>query len=256
MRDLEKTIEELLEKLAQKEQEAEYYKRLAKQASDNRLRETEELSQISTALKNKISIIEKQRKELEELNLQIARISVTDELTGLLNRRGFMKQAQELFQACRRNQDDRQDESTGVDGFVCAMLDLDFFKKINDRFGHSAGDKVLTDIGNLLSTPKLLRSNDVVGRYGGEEFVITLPGYSPRMSLEPLGRLRQKIRDTAFVIDPSTTIRLTASIGVAEYQQSDRDLGETIDRADDALYYAKEHGRDRLVLFSEISNES
>jgi len=252
---LDSDIDALKRQLWLKEQEAEYYKRLAKQASDARLRETEELSRIMFELREKIRTIENQRKEVERLNHEIEKLSITDELTRLLNRRGFMTQAEKEFQNSKRKSFDREDKKDG-NTFTFAMLDLDWFKKINDTYGHLAGDKILMEVGSIILENGMLRAIDIPGRYGGEEFAIIFPACSANSSLVPLDRLKRTINDRVIAIDCNTEVSITVSIGVSEFQKEDQEIDDIIRRADHALYYAKEHGRDRTMLFDDIKRLS
>ncbi len=240
---------ELKEQLEQKVNEAEYYKRLAKMAGDARLRETEELSTLTYALTEKIQIIMRQRKELEKLNQKIERISVTDELTNLLNRRGFMMLSRKEFQYYTRKNYDRK---KNVNKFVCAMLDIDFFKEINDSFGHFAGDMILQELGDILTKSGILRAIDIVGRYGGDEFIIIFPGCEEKTSILPLEKLRQEIINRKIKIGNDRLISITVSIGVAELLKEDNDIEDVIKRADIALYHVKGNGRNGIKLFSEL----
>jgi diguanylate cyclase (GGDEF)-like protein len=248
-------VVELEKQLAEKEKEVRYYKSLAKRASDDRLRETEELSKVSAVLKEKMKIIECQRKELEELNKKIQKSCITDDLTGLLNRRGLMMLAKQVFQSYHR----KNYAGFGVFGesetFVCVLLDIDFFKRINDTYGHLAGDKFLTDLSKTFMQPAMFREIDIVGRFGGEEFLFILPKCSEENALVPLGKLREIINRTEFRIGSDQTTRITVSIGVAEMKNEDTDIFKVIDRADEALYHAKEHGRDRIVLSQDINGQ-
>jgi diguanylate cyclase (GGDEF)-like protein len=241
-------VEELERQLLEKQKEARYYKNLAKKASDDRLRETEELSKVTTILKEKIQIIENQRRELEELNQKIGKISITDELTGLLNRRGLMLQAKQVFQSLKRGNYESKKRDGEGETFVCVLLDIDSFKKINDTYGHLAGDKFLTGLSDVFLQQGIFREIDIIGRFGGDEFMFILPKCSERNALIPLEKLMHTIKNREFIIALEQTINITVSMGVSEYRREDNDIYKAIDRADEALYYAKEHGRDRIVL--------
>jgi diguanylate cyclase (GGDEF)-like protein len=160
--------------------------------------------------------------------------SIRDELTGLHNRRYLMARLNEEFERARRK--------GTVLGLL--MLDIDHFKVVNDRFGHPAGDEVLRSIGQTLAG--MLREYDVGGRYGGEEFAVVLAETSP----QDMVKLAERIRETIEQLDrhgKTTGIHITISIGVAVLK--DDDTTETLlQRADTALYRAKEAGRNRTVL--------
>ena len=161
---------------------------------------------------------------------QLERVASTDPLTLLSNRRHIIWQLeQETSRVQRQN---------GT--FSVAFLDIDHFKYINDTFGHVAGDKTLVAVGKLFS--KNTRSVDVVGRWGGEEFVILLPGLSLAQAREAIERLRELVAEHPF----KKVRHLTASFGVAEYRPGEP-LETLLQRADRALYQAKAEGRNQVV---------
>jgi diguanylate cyclase (GGDEF)-like protein len=124
------------------------------------------------------------------------------------------------------------------------MLDIDHFKGINDNYGHAAGDDTLKSLTNLVSG--ILRQVDLFGRLGGEEFVILMPETSPQAAGEAAERIRQTVADTP--VDTSEgRIVFTVSIGVSEFQKQDKDVHDLLARADQALYAAKESGRNRVL---------
>lgn len=159
--------------------------------------------------------------------------SGTDALTGLLNRRG-------LFRAF-----DAEAERARRYGHPLAVIlfDLDHFKQINDRLGHAVGDRVLRTVGEEVR--RCLRPADVLGRWGGEEFVVVLPETALSGAVEVAERLRYLVSGLRSDAGP-----LTASFGVAQYASADN-LGELIRRADRALYEAKRAGRNRVVAAEE-----
>ncbi len=153
----------------------------------------------------------------------------TDELTGALNRRGLLQ----------RLEDEHASALQGKTRYALMMVDVDHFKAINDQHGHAQGDQVLQAVSASLRAA--LRSDDLVGRWGGEEFCVLLP----RTQLHDAEPLAQRVADR--VAASGTGIRVTVSIGVSEYGPADPDLRAVIRRADDALYRAKETGRNRVV---------
>jgi diguanylate cyclase (GGDEF)-like protein len=160
-----------------------------------------------------------------------------DGLTGLMNRRAFMEAAGREFGRARR-----ADRPLSV-----LMLDLDHFKDINDTLGHAAGDTVLRLLGALL--PQFLRSNDLVGRLGGEEFCVLLPEVGSERAREVCERLCRGFADTSEAT-AGLSRRVTLSGGVAESRPADENLAAVLQRADQALYRAKALGRDRVELAS------
>lgn len=159
-------------------------------------------------------------------------LSMTDALTGILNRRALYETLEkELLRSAR--------EKTPLS---VIMMDIDFFKKINDNYGHNAGDAVLKELVRRVLAE--LRPYDTFGRYGGEEFVILLPGAFMYEVLVVSERVRNAIRNTPFPIG-STDIQVTSSFGVAEFDFKENS-DTLINRADVALYKAKHNGRDRI----------
>jgi len=171
-----------------------------------------------------------------ELVEEINRIAATDELTGIFNRRYFMKTAQEeLYRA------DRYGRPVSI-----IIWDMDHFKAINDTYGHVIGDKVLQTAVRICR--ESLRESDILGRFGGEEFIILLPETQSSVALDIANRLCNRLADTQ--IDTETVrLNVTASFGVFGIEQmNDLKLEILIKKADDALYQAKNSGRNRVVL--------
>ncbi|HET8554274.1 MAG TPA: two-component regulator propeller domain-containing protein [Rhodanobacteraceae bacterium] len=162
---------------------------------------------------------------------QLATLAHTDSLTGVSNRGWFVKQADIELQRCRRY----------AHPLSALLVDVDHFKQVNDTHGHAAGDTVLATM--VKHCRKQLRTNDIIGRYGGEEFAICLPETSLESAMALAERLRQDIAATE-VVTPVGSVRITVSIGVASLSPTSGDsLDILIARADKALYVAKEAGR-------------
>jgi len=158
-----------------------------------------------------------------------------DALTGLLNRRAFEEALDAEVQRSRRL----------GEPFSVLMLDADHFKDINDRDGHAAGDRALQHLGTLLAAH--MRDIDRVGRYGGEEFVVLLPGTGQHDALVTAERLREKVQG----LPPrwqERALPLTVSIGVSEWRADEDDVASLLARADAALYQAKEAGRNCVAV--------
>lgn len=172
-----------------------------------------------------------QRKKLEEELFEQAN---TDALTGVNNRRCFLEQAE---QELRRAQ--RFKRAVSV-----MMIDIDYFKPINDRFGHAAGDAVLQ--GVVKAALESLRQSDVMGRLGGEEFAVLLPETNLEAALDVANRLRAHIAERP-VVTVDAAVPCTVSVGVAELAPHDTTIDALLHRADTALYRAKEQGRNRVV---------
>jgi diguanylate cyclase (GGDEF)-like protein len=197
--------------------------------SDNLLSnrtETDEIDSMRNELARLLSRLTDQNAELE-------RLATTDGLTGLANRRSlFDHLEQEVHRAQRYGT-----------ALSVIMFDLDHFKRINDRWGHAAGDRVLGQIAR--ETHQLLRKTDKAGRYGGEEFVVLLPETDLREALLLAHRLSQRISDTVLTPEHDAPISVTVSVGVATLALNES--GEKlIHRADQALYRAKQEGRNRV----------
>lgn len=172
-------------------------------------------------------------KERTELRHKTA--AMTDPLTGLLNRRAFMQDAEALLQ-----QQIGRDRPIGV-----LLIDLDHFKSINDRFGHAAGDTVLQIFAKTATAN--LRQADLVGRLGGEEFVVVLADASVDNAYLVADRLRNAFAVNAAVLD-GVALHATASIGVSVIIDPAQDLAKLITLADQALYLAKARGRNRVEV--------
>lgn len=168
------------------------------------------------------------------LHSELDQLATVDFLTGLPNRRRFMEQAEaEMARSARYKQP-----------FAMAVLDIDFFKKVNDQYGHSAGDAVLKTFGAVCL--ETLRDSDFVGRIGGEEFGMLFPNTSLSEASKVLERLRSRIAETAVVIDGNQKINITASFGVAVVSEHGDEIDPLFQLADQALYEAKESGRNRV----------
>jgi diguanylate cyclase len=156
-----------------------------------------------------------------------------DALTGALNRRGLDQTLTREVARCQRNQG----------RLAVAMVDLDHFKKINDDFGHEAGDQLLVHFTSL--TRSVLRKSDALVRYGGEEFTLVLPDTDPRGALLVLGRLQQLMKKSPLMFE-GREVNTTFSAGVAGLDK-DENGHALLRRADEALYKAKNSGRDKIV---------
>ena len=171
--------------------------------------------------------------QLEDANAQLERLSVTDVLTGLYNRRRLEERLLEWLQLFHR---------TGH-AFGLLVLDIDHFKSVNDTWGHDAGDEVLKRFARVVAGA--VRNTDMVARFGGEEFVVLLPD-TP--DIGQLCAVAEKIRDAVETAEFPIPRQVTASIGAAICQNSDTGAGDILKRADVALYEAKRGGRNRVVV--------
>jgi diguanylate cyclase (GGDEF)-like protein len=181
--------------------------------------------------------LEEREKELLEVNERLRFMSQTDELTGLDNRRQLNERIDEMFQHAQRL----------YEPFSLVMCDLDKFKSVNDTHGHQAGDEVLKQLAAILKDEA--REIDRVGRYGGEEFMLLLPGTVLDAAVTFAERVRKRIEAHTFTFDGGTLQR-TASFGVSGWPHPEIEQADDLVRtADDALYVAKETGRNRVIRF-------
>ena len=169
-------------------------------------------------------------RELRYAETQLYEMATRDFLTGLLNRREGLRRFRQEISKCRRT---RQ-------SLAAMILDIDHFKKINDTYGHLAGDMVLQHLVKTLIPA--LRDYDIFCRYGGEEFLLVLPGTSLPEAVQIAERLRRRIADSRYAVENKGPVSLTISIGVAQLT-GDEDENGLIYRVDDALYGAKNRGR-------------
>jgi diguanylate cyclase (GGDEF)-like protein len=203
-------------------------------------RETEQLLVKYRDLSEELEARVKERtKELEGANFKLQRLSRTDGLTGVANRRYFEEILEREWAAARRHEL----------SLAAIMLDIDYFKPFNDMYGHQAGDHCLKQIARVFDK-SLRRGNDLVARYGGEEFVILLPDTHHEQALEIAELLRESIAELEVQHEGSPWQKLTASVGVAVYGAASGidSAFELIERADRALYQAKHRGRNQVYL--------
>jgi diguanylate cyclase (GGDEF)-like protein/PAS domain S-box-containing protein len=182
---------------------------------------------------------EERTQKLLEANLQLQQLAGTDVLTGVANRsRGEEMLAKYLSLARRHGR-----------RLSFTYLDLDHFKHVNDRYGHVAGDTVLRRVGQLLACS--FRGEDIIGRWGGEEFAVGMFGMAKTDAGPRVANLLAAFRRERFVGPENETFRVSFSAGVAEYPTDGDEVGELYRAADEALYRAKHRGRGRVVVAGE-----
>ena len=183
--------------------------------------------------------------EASELKLRFEELSIVDELTKLHNRRFFFPEAVNCIARSIRYK-----QSVSV-----LMLDVDYFKSINDRFGHNLGDKVLKDIASALKAE--VREVDVLARFGGEEFVFALPETDEAGAHILAERIRNKVSSLQWAVE-GRTVSVAVTIGLSALsncnkKKPDNLIDELLKQADMALYHGKSHGRNQTVRYSDIS---
>lgn len=193
-------------------------------------------NQVMALLELKRSLREKQTliEQLKDTQEELAHSAATDHLTGMLNRRTFENLLAREFALIER----------GGPEAALLLMDLDYFKEINDQFGHQAGDQALVGFADLCG--EVFRQTDVVARWGGEEFVVLMPRTNPRNAHAAVERLRQKLANANFLDKEIRQTAITFSTGLCVLT-SQSILKGVMDSVDRLLYQAKEEGRDRVV---------
>jgi diguanylate cyclase (GGDEF)-like protein/PAS domain S-box-containing protein len=177
--------------------------------------------------------LERYHRELEEANDQLRRLAVTDELTGLRNRRAFEERLVMEFSMARRRRRE----------LAVLLIDVDNFKKINDKYGHASGDEVLRRLGMILRTT--VRLPDLPARYGGEEFVVLLPESGEESAMGLARRVMARVAAEEWENEP-----VTISMGMAAMNESLLNGYQLVELADEALYAAKRAGKNRVMVHS------
>jgi diguanylate cyclase (GGDEF)-like protein len=181
--------------------------------------------------------------ELEvEYQERLHELIVHDDLTGLLTRKSLTYEMErEIVRSQRYNHE-----------FCVLMMDIDFFKKVNDNYGHLIGSEVLRITAKVIQ--RTLRDSDIVARYGGEEFIAVLPETPRIRGIEAAERVREAIENNRFpasIHDPESTLQITISIGVSEFPGDHTHALALIEMADIALYDAKQTGRNRVCVINK-----
>lgn len=178
-----------------------------------------------------------------KFHAEIERMAITDGLTGLFNHRNFQERLSTEVRRLRRFSEP----------LSLLLVDIDFFKKINDNYGHPAGDEILRGVARTIK--ETIRDVDVPARYGGEEFSAILPGTDSAGASNMAERLRKSIAGKVFSV-AGKDLSVTVSIGVVTCSGDLKDKEELVEKADQALYHAKKNGRNRCVLWEEIRSNS
>lgn len=193
-----------------------------------------ELEEKNLELNQTVTRLQLTTEEVQTKNLELEFLASHDPLTLLLNRRSFNREFDKVF--TKAQQHGRELSSI--------MCDIDHFKSVNDRYGHATGDKVIKAIAAVLQ--KNSRETDLVGRYGGEEFCLVLPGLDIGQTKKIANRIRKAVKD-----DLSSGVQVTMSFGVSSLQLNAHEPDELTNQADKALYIAKESGRNRVVCWGD-----
>ncbi len=183
--------------------------------------------------------LQKAHLDLKIANAELTRLATTDFLTGVWNRRRFMELGEAEVARVRRS----------GRCFGAVMIDVDHFKAVNDTYGHDAGDNVLRTLAE--ACVDRLRNVDIVGRMGGEEFALILPETDPQGAKLTVERLREYLGELAVPVD-SGTLKVTVSAGVTTVQDPSDSIEAALKRADEALYEAKDRGRNTTVAREEM----
>jgi len=205
-----------------------------------------QLEERNTELQTIVARLEKSREHIQQQNKELHFFATRDPMTGCLNRRSFSEQFEKVFTKARKLNTE----------LPCIMVDLDHFKSVNDNYGHATGDIVIKLLGDILKTST--RKSDLVGRYGGEEFCLVLPGQTMDEAFTVAERIRLRMKSEStkrFEEGP----HVTASIGIASIFDKAKNPEALNNQADQALYVAKESGRNRVVRWTpdaESDNEN
>ncbi|KAF7780183.1 hypothetical protein PMAN_a1173 [Pseudoalteromonas marina] len=183
------------------------------------------------------------KKELEDLNARLEQVSQTDSLTQLYNRGHWESTLKQEFLRTKRN--------GGSSALL--MFDIDRFKVVNDEYGHTCGDEALRHLSKLLKTT--LRETDIAGRYGGEEFVVTLLDTDEKGAEIFAERLRVLIEQSP-VMYKQLEVKVTVSIGFACFNNEFKDHERWIEAADKAMYQSKKNGRNKVTAYADIKNDA
>ncbi|WP_432470591.1 EAL domain-containing protein [Amphritea sp. HPY] len=202
------------------------------------LNDITEIEKKSEELRRTFSKLEKSQREITRQNRELQILATRDPLTALLNRRSLAVGFQTLFDEAREEEEE----------LSCIMVDIDHFKSVNDRFGHSVGDVVIKLLARILTDHS--RPNDLVGRYGGEEFLLVLPGVGSDIAFGIAERIRLAVQEGDDENPLSEALEITSSFGVATLMEASESYSMMLEQADKALYSAKEQGRNRVVIWS------
>ena len=185
--------------------------------------------------------IQKLKQEIENLK----RLAYKDELTGLYNRRGFSEIASRFVHELKGEREDKHKrKGIFIKNFALVMFDIDNFKKFNDNYGHSAGDKVLKKVAKIIKEG--IRNIDIAGRWGGEELIIGLVGANCEDAFKIADGIRETINRKELEFN-GEKVRVSVSGGISDFDEA-QNLDNMIEKADKKLYKAKKSGKNKVIL--------
>ena len=191
-------------------------------------------------------------KNIQELESKVHDLETKlnhDKLTSLKNRGYFEEKSKQYLDNTEKIKKDGRREWMGFRDISFLFFDIDHFKNINDTYGHATGDMVLQKVAEVLK--KDLRVGDIVARWGGEEFVAILLGANEEQAKNKAEKIRKEIEELVF--ENPKELKITLSIGVAEFEEG-KTFEDMVKHSDEALYSAKETGRNKVVVYSEIKS--
>ncbi|MEP5763602.1 MAG: EAL domain-containing protein [Halieaceae bacterium] len=200
-----------------------------------------ELEKKNVALSKTLIELKKSKTAVDQKTKELEYLATRDPLTNCLNRRAFGEKYQELF-----NEAQSQDNN-----LICIMIDIDHFKRVNDNYGHSMGDKVIKFMAETVQAN--IRKCDLLARYGGEEFCVILDNSGVEQAVAVAERMRKAVKSG----DPrrfTSTLHITASFGIASLADGVKNGDELVNNADKALYLAKESGRNKVLVWDESAD--
>jgi len=180
--------------------------------------------------------VKERTRQLSLVNQKLKEMTQTDELTKITSRRHFFQLGQTYFATAKRNQT----------SLHILSLDIDFFKSVNDTYGHAVGDEILKLFSKTIQ--RLIRESDLFGRIGGEEFCLCIQNTSDEGALILAEKIRSHIETMRYFTKSHTPLHVTVSIGIASYQTTDKEFADSVRRSDEALYQAKNSGRNRVCV--------
>ncbi len=202
-----------------------------------------DLHRSNEALRSAMQALNQSNEEVQRQNTELERLAMRDPLTGCLNRRALLAAFDDALAQARKS----------GQPVSCLMLDIDHFKSVNDRFGHGIGDRVIQEVAKRLQA--CAGPTDLVGRYGGEEFCVVMPGLAPPAAAAIAERVRACIEsECAAAVHEVQGLHVTASLGVEAYGPAAATPALMMDRADQALYRAKRSGRNQVVVYADTAD--